>query len=62
MKKIVINISDSTHEKLRFEAMKERKGIPELISERLLYKPFDIEVEEAFENWISEQVEKIIKE
>lgn len=62
MKKIVLNISDSTYEKLRFEAIKERKSIPELIQERVFYKPFDPEVEEAFENWMNQEIDKIIKE
>lgn len=62
MKKIVLNISDSTYEKLRFEAIKEQKGIPELIAERVFHKPFDEDVLEAFEAWMSEEIEKITKE
>lgn len=62
MKKIVLNISDSTYEKLRFEAIKEKKGIQELIAERVFHKPFDQDVLEAFEAWMSEEIEKITKE
>lgn len=62
MKKIVLNISDTTYEKLRFEAIRERKSIPELLAERVFHKPFHPEVEEAFENWMEKEVEKIIQE
>jgi hypothetical protein len=62
MKKIVLNISDTTYEKLRFEAIKERKSIPELVAERVFHKPFDNDVEEAFDDWMSEEIEKIVKE
>lgn len=62
MKKIVLNISDSTYEKIRFEAILERKSIPELIAERVFHKPFHPAVEEAFEAWMNQEIEKIIKE
>lgn len=62
MKKIVLNISDSTYEKLRFEAIKEQKSIPQLLAERVFHKPFDPEVEEAFENWMEQEIEKITGE
>lgn len=62
MKKIVLNISDSTYEKLRFEAIREKKNIPELIAERVFHKPFHPEVEEAFEAWMNQEIEKIISE
>ena len=62
MKKIVLNISDSTYEKLRFEAIREKKNIPELIAERVFHKPFHPEVEEAFESWMNQEIEKIIME
>lgn len=62
MKKIVLNISDTTYEKLRFEAILEQKSIPDLLAERVFHKPFDKEVEEAFEEWMNKEIEKIIKE
>jgi hypothetical protein len=62
MKKIVLNISDSTYEKLRFEAIREKKNIPQLIAERVFHKPFHPEVEEAFESWMESEVTKIIEE
>ncbi len=62
MKKIVLNISDSTYEKLRFEAIREKKDIPQLIAERVFHKPFHPEVEEAFESWMESKVTKIIEE
>ena len=61
MKKIVLNISDSTYEKLRFEAILEKKNIPELLAERIFHKPFDREVEEAFEAWMESELNKIIE-
>jgi len=60
MKKIVLNISDSTYEKLRFEAIREKKNIPELLAERIFHKPFHPEVEEAFEAWMTQEIDKII--
>jgi hypothetical protein len=62
VKKIVLNISDTTYEKLRFESILEKKGIQQLIAERLLYKKFHPEVEQAFANWINQEIEKITKE
>jgi hypothetical protein len=62
MKKIVLNISDSTYEKIRFEAIQEKKGIPEVIHDRILYKPFHSQIEEAFSSWLDLEIEKIIKE
>lgn len=62
MKKIVLNIADSTYEKLRFEAILEKKNIPELIAERVFHKPFHPEVEEAFEVWMESEIAKIIEE
>lgn len=62
MKKIVLNISDCTYERLMFEAIGEKKSIQDVITQRLFYKPFHKDVEEAFENWMSKELEKIIKE
>lgn len=61
MKKIVLNISDSTYEKLRFEAIIEKKSIPELIQERIFHKPFHPDVEEAFEKFMEQEINKIIE-
>lgn len=60
MKKIVLNISDATYEKLRFEAMHEKKSVQEVIQDRIFYKPFHEDVLEAFENWMESEVDKII--
>lgn len=62
MKKIVLNISDSTYEKLRFEAMLERKDIPQIIHERIFHKPFHPEVEKAYDEWVDDEIEQIIKD
>ena len=61
MKKIVLNISDSTYEKLRFEAIFEKKSVQQVIADRLMHKPFDKEVEESFEAWMSQEINKIIE-
>jgi sulfatase maturation enzyme AslB (radical SAM superfamily) len=62
MKKIVLNINDTTYEKLRFEAISEQKDISNLIAERIFHKPFSESVESAFENWMNKEFEKILME
>ena len=62
MKKLILNISDSTYEKLRFEAMLERKSIQTVIHNRIFEKPFAGEVEQAFDEWLSEEVERMMKD
>ncbi len=62
MKKIVLNISDITYEKIRFEAISEQKDISNLIAERIFHKPFSESVESAFESWMSKEIEKIMME
>ena len=62
MKKFVLNISDSTYEKLRFEAINEKKSIQEIISERIFYKPFSEEVIQAFNEWVEKELESILEE
>ena len=62
MRKIVLNISDSIYEKFRFEAIYEKKSIQHLLQERIMFKPFDKEVEKAYDNWMSQEIAKIIEE
>jgi hypothetical protein len=62
MKKIVISISDSTYEKLRLEAIEQKKNISEILAERIFHKPFNKSVEQYFEKWLDQNLEKIIKE
>lgn len=62
MKKIVLNISDTDYEKFRFEAIRERKSIPDILKDRLLSKPFHKEVEIAFDHWISENLNVIMNQ
>ena len=62
MKKIVLNISEFTYEKLRFEAMHEKKSIQNIIQERILYKKFHQEVEEAFDKTMQLEMNKIMNE
>lgn len=62
MKKIVLNISDLTYEKLRFEAIHEKKDIQQLLAERIFYKPFAQEVENAFDEWVEKETSKMLEE
>ncbi len=59
MKKIVIGISDSIYEKLRLEAIAEKKDISSLIQERIFHKPFSDEVETSFSKWIDSEFSNI---
>lgn len=62
MQKVVINISDSTYEKLRFEAILEKKNIQQVLVDRVFYKPFHRDVEDSFQSLMDKEIEKIIKE
>ena len=62
MKKIVLNISDCHFEKLRFEAIKNKKSIQDILIDRIFFKDFDEEVQESYENWLNQEFEKIIGE
>ena len=61
MKKIVLNISDNTYEKLRFEAIEEKKSIVDVVAERIFEKPFSEDVLKAFEEWMEKEISKIIE-
>lgn len=56
MKKIVLNISDSTYEKFRFEAIQQRKSVPEVIANAITQKVFTPEVEEAYNEWLEKNI------
>ena len=60
MKKIVLNISDNTYEKLRLEAILEKKSVQDILKDRIFYKSFPVEVEEAFGEWMEKEVNKIM--
>lgn len=60
MKKFVLNISDFTYEKLRFESILQKKSIQEVIQDRVFDRPFDKEVIEAFEDWMENEYNKIV--
>lgn len=62
MKKILLNISDCDFEKLKFEAIEEKKSIQEIIKQRIWNKPFSLEVIQAFEKYIEESYQKILKD
>ncbi len=60
MRKIVLNISDSTYEKLRFEAIHEKKSVQQVIEDRIFHKPFHEEVETAFDAYMEQEINNII--
>ena len=62
MKKLVLNISDSDYEKLKFEAIFEKKDIQQLIKERIWNKEFHPEVMEAYDNYMSQELERLLNE
>ena len=62
MKKVIVNICEATYEKLRFEAIFEKKSIQELISDRIVKGPWSEDVEKAFDEFMLAQIEKIIAE
>lgn len=62
MKKIVLNMSDAFYEKVRFEALRERRNVTEILLERIHHKPFHAEVEEVFEAWMDQEFKKITKD
>jgi hypothetical protein len=59
MKKIICNISDSVYEKLRFEALRDRKSIQEVIQDRIICKPFDSEIEKSLDHLIEMQYQNM---
>lgn len=58
MKKLILNISDSTYEKLKFEAIIEKKDIKQLLSDKICNN-FSYEVQQAFDNWLEKEIKKI---
>ena len=62
MKKIVINISDISYEKFRFESIHQNKSIQEIIENRIFNKGFHPEVLKAVEDWLESEMQKIIME
>lgn len=62
MKKIIVNINENIYEKLRIEAIIQNVDISTIIRERILYKPFDEEVEETFDDFLDDEIKKIFGE
>lgn len=62
MKKIVLNISENTYEKFRFEAIDQKKSVQDIVTERLFFKPFSEDVEKALSDLIESELEKILGE
>lgn len=62
MKKIALTITDIDYEKFRFEAIAEKKSVPDIIKERIFNKPFSQEVLNAYEKWMDGELNKIMGE
>lgn len=62
MKKIVINLGDFTFEKLRLEAVMQEKSVSQVIEERIFHKSFSKEVLKEYDKWLTNTIEKLIKE
>ncbi len=62
MKKIILNMSDITYLKLQYEALEEKKSINQIIGERILYKKFSEDVENAYEKNLEDELKKLFKE
>jgi hypothetical protein len=62
VKKLVLNISDVTYEKLRFEAILFKKSIQDVIIDRIFEKPFAQEVNEAYDEWADEEFKALLRE
>jgi len=63
VKKVVLttlNISDCLYEKLRFEAIREGKSVQQVIADRLFQNPFHEEVEEAYDNWLNQNINSMM--
>lgn len=60
MKKIVLNISDSTYEKFRFEAIYQRKSVQEVIANAITQNSFTPEVEDAYNEWIEKNIVELM--
>jgi hypothetical protein len=61
VKKVVLNISDYVYEKLRFEAIYKKKGVLEVLQDRIK-APFHKDVEEAYDKWLNQEISKICEE
>jgi len=60
LKKLIINISESTYDKLRFESIEEKKSIEEILKERIFYKKFSENVEKAWDEIMKEKLETLV--
>lgn len=59
MKQIVLTFSDVFYEKLRFEAMHEKKDIHSVVRDRVLFKSFHPDVEKAFDEWVEKSINQL---
>lgn len=58
----MLNISDNSYLKLSFEAMEQKKSIKDIIKERIFLKDFSADVNEAFDNWMQNKLEDMLKD
>ena len=56
MKKIILNINDCIYEKFRFEAIEQRKSVPEVIAQAITQKVFTPSIEEAYNEWLERNI------
>jgi hypothetical protein len=61
VKKVVLNISDYVYEKLRFEAIHKKKGIVDVLQDRIK-APFHKDVEKAYDIWLNQEISRICEE
>ena len=62
MKRFVVRISEMDYERIRFEALLEKKSIRDILKERLFFKPFSESVHEAIGSLIEKKIHKILQE
>lgn len=57
----MLNISDYVYEKLRFEAIHKKKGIVDVLQDRIK-APFHKDVEKAYDIWLNQEISRICEE
>lgn len=62
MRRLILRISDFDFERIRFEALLEKKSIREILMKRIFSNPFCEEVEEALDSLIQENFHKLCQE
>lgn len=60
MKKVVLNISEPTYEKLRFEALEQKISVKEVIIRRIFRIPFHPDIENAYQELLEKQFQEML--